>query len=38
MTAATVILALLVIGTGIFFSLVIKTWIQPASDALAKGF
>jgi multicomponent Na+:H+ antiporter subunit D len=38
MTAATVILALLVIGTGIFFSLVVKTWIQPASDALAKGF
>lgn len=38
MTAATVILALLVIGTGIFFSLIIKTWIQPATDALAKGF
>jgi multicomponent Na+:H+ antiporter subunit D len=38
MTAATVILALLVIGTGIFFSAIFKTWIQPASDALAKGF
>jgi multicomponent Na+:H+ antiporter subunit D len=37
MTASTVILALLSIGIGIFFSTVIKSWIQPASDALAKG-
>ncbi len=37
MTASTVILALLVIGIGIFFSTVISSWIQPASDVLAKG-
>jgi multicomponent Na+:H+ antiporter subunit D len=37
MTAATVLLALLVIGSGIFFADIVKTWIQPASDALAKG-
>jgi multicomponent Na+:H+ antiporter subunit D len=37
MSAATVLLALLVIGLGIFFSTFIKSWIQPASDALAQG-
>jgi multicomponent Na+:H+ antiporter subunit D len=37
MTTATVILALLSIGIGIFFSMVIKSWIQPASDVLAQG-
>ena len=37
MSAATVLLALLVIGLGLFFSAVIKTWIQPASDALDQG-
>ncbi len=37
MTAATVILALLSIGIGIFFTFVIKSWIQPASDVLVKG-
>jgi len=37
MAAASVILALLVIGVGIFFSTVITSWIQPASDSLTKG-
>ena len=37
MTVSTVILALLSIGLGLFFSTVIKTWVQPASDALAGG-
>jgi multicomponent Na+:H+ antiporter subunit D len=37
MTVSTVILALLSIGIGIFFSNVIKSWIQPASDVLGKG-
>ena len=37
MSAATVLLALLVIGLGLFFSTVIKTWILPASDALDQG-
>jgi multicomponent Na+:H+ antiporter subunit D len=37
MTASTVILALLSIGIGIFFSSVTKSWIQPASDVLVKG-
>ncbi len=37
MSAATVFLALLVIGIGIFFSAVITSWIQPASDALDQG-
>jgi multicomponent Na+:H+ antiporter subunit D len=37
MSAATVLLALLVIGLGLFFSAVIKTWIQPASDVLDQG-
>jgi len=37
MLAANVILALLCIGVGLYFSLTIKTWIQPAADTLAKG-
>ncbi|MHB8095613.1 MAG: complex I subunit 5 family protein [Candidatus Aminicenantales bacterium] len=37
MLASNVILGLLCIGIGIFFSLTIKTWIQPAADALARG-
>jgi len=37
MATASVILALLVIGVGIFFSTVITSWIQPASDSLTKG-
>ncbi len=37
MLASNVILALLCIGVGIFFAATIKTWIQPAADALAKG-
>lgn len=37
MAAASVILALLVIGVGIFFSTFITSWIQPASDSLTKG-
>ncbi len=37
MLASNVILALLCIGIGIFFSLTIKTWIQPAADALGQG-
>lgn len=37
MTAATVILALICIAIGVFFTLTIKSWIQPASDALSRG-
>jgi multicomponent Na+:H+ antiporter subunit D len=37
MLASNVILALLCIGIGIFFSLTIKTWIRPAADALVQG-
>jgi multicomponent Na+:H+ antiporter subunit D len=37
MTGATVILALLSIGVGVFFATVVKGWIQPASDVLAGG-
>ena len=37
MTASTVILALLSIVVGILFSSIMKSWIQPASDVLAKG-
>ncbi|MCJ7588216.1 MAG: NADH-quinone oxidoreductase subunit M [Candidatus Aminicenantes bacterium] len=37
MTAATVILALLCIGVGIFFAAVLKSWVQPAADVLAQG-
>lgn len=38
MTAATVILALLVIGVGLWFAAAFSSWVQPAADALAKGF
>jgi len=38
MTAASVILALLVVGVGLWFATVFSSWIQPAADALAKGF
>jgi multicomponent Na+:H+ antiporter subunit D len=38
MSAATVILALLVIGTGILFAAFVRAWIQPAVDVLTKGF
>lgn len=37
MTAATVILALLCIGIGIFFAVTVKSWIEPASNVLAQG-
>jgi multicomponent Na+:H+ antiporter subunit D len=37
MLASNVILALLCLGIGLFFSLTIKTWIQPAADALGQG-
>jgi NADH:ubiquinone oxidoreductase subunit 5 (subunit L)/multisubunit Na+/H+ antiporter MnhA subunit len=37
MSAATVLLALLVIGSGIFFAALFTGWIQPASESLAKG-
>ncbi|MCX6566839.1 MAG: NADH-quinone oxidoreductase subunit M [Candidatus Aminicenantes bacterium] len=38
MTAASVILALLVVGVGLWFAVVFSSWVQPAADALAKGF
>jgi multicomponent Na+:H+ antiporter subunit D len=38
MTATTVALALLVLGVGILFAAVLSSWIQPAADALTKGF
>jgi multicomponent Na+:H+ antiporter subunit D len=37
MTASTVLLAALCVGIGIFFSLTVTTWIQPAADVLADG-
>ncbi len=37
MLASNVILALLCLGVGLFFALMIKTWIQPAADALGQG-
>jgi len=37
MSLATVILALISIGVGIFFAATIRSWIQPASDALSQG-
>ena len=37
MTASTVVLALLCIGVGIFFSPVVAVWIEPAADVLGKG-
>jgi multicomponent Na+:H+ antiporter subunit D len=38
MAAATVVLALLVIGVGILFSAVLKAWVAPAADVLTKGY
>ena len=37
MTAATVLLAALCVGVGIFFSFALKSWIQPAAGVLAAG-
>jgi multicomponent Na+:H+ antiporter subunit D len=37
MSAATVILALISIGVGIWFAATVRTWIQPAADALSQG-
>jgi multicomponent Na+:H+ antiporter subunit D len=37
MTASTVILAALCLGVGIFFSAMVKSWIQPAAGVLAEG-
>jgi len=37
MTLATVILGLLCIAFGIFFSLIVRSWIEPARDALTAG-
>jgi multicomponent Na+:H+ antiporter subunit D len=37
MSASTVLLAVLCVGIGIFFSLTVSTWIQPAADVLADG-
>jgi multicomponent Na+:H+ antiporter subunit D len=37
MSAATVLLALISIGVGIFFAAAIRSWVQPASDALSQG-
>jgi multicomponent Na+:H+ antiporter subunit D len=38
MAAATVLLALLVIGLGILFAAFLRSWIQPAADVLTKGY
>jgi multicomponent Na+:H+ antiporter subunit D len=38
MTTASVILAVLVVGVGLWFATVFSSWIQPAADALTKGF
>jgi len=37
MTVSTVILALVCVAAGLFFSWMISSWIQPATDALASG-
>jgi multicomponent Na+:H+ antiporter subunit D len=37
MTASTVLLASLCVGVGLFFSVTIKSWIQPAAGVLAEG-
>jgi multicomponent Na+:H+ antiporter subunit D len=37
MTATTVLLALLCIALGLFFSAAITSWVQPAADVLASG-
>jgi multicomponent Na+:H+ antiporter subunit D len=38
MTAASVILALLVLGVGLLFAAVLRSWIEPAANVLTKGF
>jgi multicomponent Na+:H+ antiporter subunit D len=37
MTASTVILGLICIAVGIFFSFIIKEWLKPAADILSSG-
>jgi len=37
MSASTVILGLICIAVGIFFGLFLRSWIQPAADALSAG-
>ncbi len=37
MSAATVLLALLCVVTGLVFPFVIKSWLQPAADVLSQG-
>jgi len=38
MTAASVILAVLVIGVGLWFATIFSSWIQPAAETLTRGF
>lgn len=38
MTAASVILSVLVIGVGLWFATVFSSWIQPAAETLTRGF
>jgi hypothetical protein len=37
MSAANIILALICLLVGVFFTPVFKTWISPAAEALARG-
>lgn len=37
MSAATVLLALLCVATGLAFPFIIRSWLQPAADVLGKG-
>jgi len=37
MSASTLLLGLICIAVGIFFGVIIRTWIQPAADALSAG-
>ena len=37
MTFSTMILGLVCIAVGIFFSTLIKTWLEPATDVLSAG-
>jgi hypothetical protein len=37
MSASTLLLGLICIAVGIFFGIIIRTWIQPAADALSAG-
>jgi multicomponent Na+:H+ antiporter subunit D len=37
MSASTLLLGLTCIAVGIFFGLILRTWIQPAADALSAG-